>query len=215
MALAVAKKMGMPWYALHFSVIPQGLACFCNRLSPNARILLEPDPFAQTDALAARSLHQFELREIVAPAYMAPIPRSMSDHFSSLLSRMSTVRRMLRSEGVQGLARYTDPPSRHSIASAAKYQRHSAKARKAVARNSMLQRPPSDPYVLFGLHMQPESSIDVWAPFFSNQMWVIELLSRSIPPTHRLLVKIHKSDTARYSGAELTKMTSYPGVEFG
>jgi hypothetical protein len=61
--------------------------------------------------------------------------------------------------------------------------------------------------------MQPESSIDVWAPFYSNQMWVIELLARSIPPSHKLLVKIHKSDTARYSREHLRRMQSLPGVE--
>jgi lipid A disaccharide synthetase len=61
--------------------------------------------------------------------------------------------------------------------------------------------------------MQPESSIDVWAPFFSNQMWVIELLARSIPPTHKLLVKIHKSDIANHSREQLERMRALPGVE--
>ena len=72
---------------------------------------------------------------------------------------------------------------------------------------------PTAPYVLFGLHFQPESSIDVWAPFFSNQMWVIELLSRSIPPSHKLLVKIHKSDIANYSSEQLKSMCAFPRVE--
>jgi hypothetical protein len=44
-------------------------------------------------------------------------------------------------------------------------------------------------------------------------MWVVELLSRSIPPSHKLLVKIHKSDIANYSSAQLTRMRSFPGVE--
>ncbi len=72
---------------------------------------------------------------------------------------------------------------------------------------------PSAPYALFGLHRQPEASIDVWAPFFSNQMWVVELLARSIPPTHKLMVKIHKSDVANYSREQLDRMRSFPGVE--
>ena len=53
----------------------------------------------------------------------------------------------------------------------------------------------------------------MWAPFFSNQMWVVELLSRSIPPSHKLLVKIHKSDIANYSSSQLNRMRSFPGVE--
>src|SRR5208282_1746258 len=37
LALAVARNLGIPWFALHFSTIPQGLACFCDRESPSAR----------------------------------------------------------------------------------------------------------------------------------------------------------------------------------
>ena len=67
--------------------------------------------------------------------------------------------------------------------------------------------------MVFGLHTQPESSIDVWAPFFSNQMWVVEVLARSIPPTHKLLVKIHKSDVAKYSREQLERLRALPGVD--
>jgi hypothetical protein len=91
--------------------------------------------------------------------------------------------------------------------------RRAARARNAIASVRSLDTPPLDPYVFFGLHYQPESSIDVWAPFFSNQMWVIELLSRAIPPSHKLLVKIHKSDVSNYSREQLRRMCSFPGVE--
>lgn len=61
--------------------------------------------------------------------------------------------------------------------------------------------------------MQPEASVDVWAPFFSKQFWVIEILARSLPPSHKLLVKIHKSDTAKYSSEQLQRLRALPGVE--
>ena len=44
LALAVARQMSIPWFALHFSVIPPGLACFCNRISPAARVHLTARP---------------------------------------------------------------------------------------------------------------------------------------------------------------------------
>jgi CDP-glycerol glycerophosphotransferase (TagB/SpsB family) len=68
-------------------------------------------------------------------------------------------------------------------------------------------------FAFFGLHMQPESSIDVWSPFFSNQTRVVELLARSLPPTHKLLVKLHKSDVPNYSPAYLEALERFPGVE--
>lgn len=213
LALAVSKYMGIPWYALHFSTIPQGLACFCDRESPSARVVLKGASFEQAEELASRSLKQFESREIGAPAYIAPIPRLISEKFERMSGRMSTLYQMMCSRPDREMLRYTEPRPKYSLVSAVRQVLRSARARKAVARHAILERPPSGPYVLFGLHMQPESSIDVWAPFFSNQMCVIELLSRSIPPTHKLLVKIHKSDTAKYSGRELRKMRAYPGVE--
>jgi hypothetical protein len=213
MALAVARKMGIPWYALHFSVIPEGLACFCDNASPAARVLLDIAPCGQTEALAARSLQQFESREIVAPAYIAHRPRSILERIAKLSSRTATLCRILRAGRDQGILQYTEPRTKYDGAAAVRYLWRAARARKAVTRHAVAERPPASPYILFGLHMQPESSIDVWAPFYSNQIWVIELLSRSIPPTHKLLVKIHKSDTANYSGRELRKMCSYPGVE--
>jgi CDP-glycerol glycerophosphotransferase (TagB/SpsB family) len=61
--------------------------------------------------------------------------------------------------------------------------------------------------------MQPEASVDVWAPFFSNQIRVVEFLSRSLPPTHKLLVKLHKSDVSNYSPEYLATLARFPGVE--
>jgi hypothetical protein len=37
--------------------------------------------------------------------------------------------------------------------------------------------------------------------------------ARSIPPTHKLMVKIHKSDATNYSREQLNRMRSFPGVE--
>jgi len=213
LALAVAKKMAIPWYALHFSVIPEGFACFCDQASPSARVLLEGDSAAEKETLASKALQQFEAREIVAPAYVVRTQHSLSGRLAKMASRLSTLSRMLRGAPAQRLLRYTEPRSKNSVASAVLFLGHAARARKAVTRWASVAKPPSDPYVLFGLHMQPESSIDVWAPFYSNQIWVIELLSRSIPPTHKLLVKIHKSDTANYSSREIRKMSDLPGVD--
>jgi hypothetical protein len=87
------------------------------------------------------------------------------------------------------------------------------KARRAILGVPSMQTPPACPYMFFGLHMQPESSIDVWAPFFSNQMWVVELLARVVPPTHQLLIKVHKSDTANYSIKQLKSIRALPSVQ--
>jgi hypothetical protein len=127
--------------------------------------------------------------------------------------RLSGVVRTIRKARTSEYLKFTEGHAGYSVSAALKFLYGASMARKALEKNLALAVPPSSPYVLFGLHFQPESSIDVWAPFFSNQMWVIELLSRSIPPSHKLLVKIHKSDVANYSTAQLTRMRCFPGVE--
>jgi len=51
----------------------------------------------------------------------------------------------------------------------------------------------TDPYFLFPLHKQPESSIDVLGDFYSNQSVLIENIVRSLPASHCLYVKEHSN----------------------
>lgn len=50
---------------------------------------------------------------------------------------------------------------------------------------------PSGRYVYFPLHVQPEYTVDVRAPFVSNQVALIENLARSVPLGYRVVVKEH------------------------
>jgi hypothetical protein len=213
LALAVARKMNIPWFALNFSVIPPGFACFCDRMSPAARVNIDAVSQGDMAAVAAASLEKFENRKIEAPAYLAPPPRALTAKIAHLPQRVSALLRTVRKARRRQFLKFVEYPSGHDVWSALRHFRRTATARSALAGSEAVNTPPSTPYALFGLHVQPESSIDVWAPFFSNQLWVIELLARSIPPTHRLLVKIHKSDAANYSREHLDRMRSFPGVK--
>jgi len=212
LALAVARRMGIPWFALHFSVLPPGLACFCDRMSPAARVQLATRPRPELRRLAESALQQFEGRNIQAYAY-APPRRSIGRTVRKIPGRIASLSRAFRKSLDRDFARFAEVETRYDPIAALRQLSRSRRARQALDDADAVATPPGSPYVLFGMHMQPESSIDVWAPFFSNQMWVIETLSRCIPPTHKLLVKIHKSDISNHSGAALKRMRSYPGVE--
>jgi hypothetical protein len=213
LALATARRLGLPAYAMHFSVLPPGYAGFCDRMSPAAAVTLSEPPAEALRALAARTREQFLQRSLQARAYIAPPSASPLQFLSRLPALLSATRRTLQRRRVRQYLRFTDERNRYSVGSTLAYYLRRARNRRAVLREPMIDAPPATPYVLFGLHMQPESSIDVWAPFFSNQLWVIELLSRVIPPTHTLLVKIHKSDIANYSPGRLRQIRALPGVQ--
>jgi hypothetical protein len=213
LALAVAKRMNIPWFALQFSVIPAGLAGFCDKMLPSARIALPPRPLDELKALASASLRDFEKRRIHAPAYIAPPPLPLAGKIARLPQRLRALQRTVRNSRSRRYLQFTEARPYHSVPAAIDYFRRAARSRKALSRIHALKEPPAFPYVLFGLHLQPEVSTDVWASYFSNQVWVIELLSRSIPATHKLMVKVHKSDIANYSAEQYAKMQSFPGVE--
>jgi hypothetical protein len=67
-------------------------------------------------------------------------------------------------------------------------------------------------FVLFGLHQQPEASIDVLGAFNSNQEHFIEQLSRLLPSTHELWVKEHKDAMGTRSRGWLKKVARLPNV---
>ena len=74
-----------------------------------------------------------------------------------------------------------------------------------------LNEPPKEPYIFFGLHMQPETTIDVYAPFYSNQFAIIESISRSIPPTHALLVNDAAKKIKKAGVAQIVSTNTIPG----
>ena len=213
LGFAVAKKMGIPWFALNFSVIPPGFACFCDRMSPAARVKLSDEPLHDMRAVAEASLAQFESRKIQAPAYISPPPPTVAGKIARLPVRISALYRTVRKAGRRDSLKFVENAGGHDVRAALRHLRRTASAHSALSTVKTVSAPPRTRYALFGLHMQPESSIDVWAPFYSNQMSVVELLARSIPPTHQLLVKIHKSDVANYSREQLERMRSFPGVQ--
>ena len=214
LALAVARYMNVPVFALNFSPIPRGFVCLCDRMNPSARVTIRRLEKENLEKDANRYLREFERRQVTAPAYLAPQPASLLGKAGHLPDRLRAATRILKRSRDGEFLKYTDERSSYSITRSLSQLIRTSRSRRANGRIPALRAPPSKRYVLFGLHMQPESSIDVWAPFFSNQMWVVELLARCIPPSHSLLVKIHKSDIANYSDHQLRSLQALPGVEF-
>jgi hypothetical protein len=75
------------------------------------------------------------------------------------------------------------------------------------------ERGPSDErYVLYPLHHQPETSVDVYGSLNSNQVALIETVSRLLPATHKLWVKEHKGALGDRSIGWYRHICSLPNV---
>jgi hypothetical protein len=213
LAFAVAKRMGMPWFAPYFSSLPSGQVAFCSDLSPASMVSLTSRSREELRARAEELLQDFEERRTQAAAHVPPSLFSSSFILRRIPSQLQTVLRVLRRRRFREHLKYTDYRNSYSIAAMFGEAFRLRKNLFQLHRQRLLTRPIEGRYAFFGLHMQPESSIDVFAHFFSNQMRVVELMSRSLPPTHTLLVKLHKSDVLNYPSSVLVRLSQFPGVE--
>lgn len=206
-ALAVARKLGLPWFALNFTTIPLGMSGFCTGMSPATSIsCLEWEP-ETLRALAEKTLAEFETRQMTVPAYLS------ANSLAMVLQRLPRHLRILADTIRRAAAGRADVYTQTPLKELVRAYVRKRKNLLLLPESWFHDQPPAGPYLFFGLHMQPESSIDVWAPYFSDQRAVIEAIARSMPPTHRLLVKLHKSDADNYSLRELEQFRRLPGVE--
>ncbi len=72
--------------------------------------------------------------------------------------------------------------------------------------------PPSRPFILFTLHVQPESTIDVMGSPFCNQIETVRALARTLPVTHELWVKEHRIAMPKRSRNFYRELAAIPGV---
>ena len=69
-------------------------------------------------------------------------------------------------------------------------------ARKRFVQARLRTLSPEDlptPFALFALQVQPERSVDVFAPFATNQLELIAQVRRALPTDHALVVKEHSN----------------------
>ncbi|MGO8828776.1 MAG: hypothetical protein ACLQT5_05975 [Steroidobacteraceae bacterium] len=213
MGYAVAKRLNIPWFALRFSPLPNGYVAFCSDLSPGSVVTLEPGRHERMRGFAAQLLEDFELRRIKAAVYIPPDLLSPSFILRHIPSQFSAFARTFLRRRQRRFLRFTEAPGSHSVWSRVREGVRVRKNLLLLRRRELMREPPAGAFAFFGLHMQPEASVDVWAPFFSNQIRVVELISKSLPPTHKLLVKLHQSDVSNYSPAYLAELGKFPGVE--
>lgn len=206
LSAAVAAKESVRWYSLNFSVLPVGYIAASKRVVPDELVRLTEIPLEGLRERAARLLTEFEGRSLRAPAYVSAhtpslVIRKLGVHAKGALK---TLRRQYGGE--------TDRFNTNSIGFMARQYFRKRANLLSFPKAWFLTEPPKEPYLFFGLHMQPESSIDVYAPFFANQFDTVEKVVRAIPPTHKLLVKLHISDADNYSRAQLRRLRRLPGV---
>ncbi len=205
--MLVCRTMGIPWFALTYLPMPKGMMGFSPvNVSKGVRAFGPVDPESITEQ-AEQAIAAFERRFLAT--HVPESENSLSNIFRFVPLRLGNAASNLKSMINGNWDRYT----RRSLLDSAKDY---ARRRRNYIFNKkirMIDRPPSTPFAFFGFHMQPEMGIDVWTPFYSNQFHVIDCISRALPPSHKLLVKLHRIDSDNWSNAQLSWINAKPAVE--
>lgn len=71
------------------------------------------------------------------------------------------------------------------------------RVREIYINNNLDHQIDDEKYILFTLHMEPERSLLLAAPYYTNQLETIRSIAKSIPIDYKLLVKEHYSQSIR------------------
>ncbi len=204
---AVAKAEAIPWFALNFSTVPRGYAALSTGIIPNEMVCLREQKDDDLYNLAEKTLRNFENKQIKTPAYISTHNIGLATQ--RLPEQLRVAFRVFKATYFGELNKYLEYDFKFILKQYVRKRKNMLR----LPRKWFLKEPPSESYVFFGFHMQPESTIDVYAPFYSNQFDVVEKIARAIPPTHKLLVKLHISDADNYSRTQLMFLLRLPGVK--
>lgn len=203
----LAKRARIPFYTTKFSVIPHKEVAFCEYPYQDREFEIVKTDKKVLEERAASYLNKWLDGFIVAPAYAS------TNSTFDILNRLPFYFNALK---IQIFFLFKGGKNKYSKYSVSKNiaQFFKKKINLILRKDKyFIKYIPSGPFFFYGLHMQPESSIDVWAPFYSNQYQVIESIARSMPASHLLCVKIHISDADNYSNLDLKKLLKIPGVK--
>jgi hypothetical protein len=205
MSMLVARRLGIPWVVPTRLRIPRDLYAFSS--SHETGDVIRFRSAGERDRAWARDFLWTFRAAAVSPA-IGKSARRFRDVFRLMPDHWRAFRQELSASIDDRANRY----ARHSIGRLV--------AMYAARRRNMLSytifRPYSPPgdkqYVLYALHTQPESSIDVAGSYFSDQIALVTFIARSLPVSHELYVKVHPADMDGKTLAFYRTIARIPGV---
>ena len=205
LTMLICRRLSIPWVVPTRVRIPQEMYGFCQRHDTEGLIRFR-EVTSEDRAWAERFLDDFSKKSL-RPA-LKKSARGLVDVLRLLPVHARAFVREIQKSIVDSDSYYV----RYTIPSLIRmYIRRRINLLKYV-----LFTPYADvgngPFCLYAMHTQPESSIDVVGSYFSDQMALITFISRSLPISHELYVKIHPTDVDGQTLAYYRRIAKIPGV---
>ena len=206
-AMLVSRAVGVPFVVPTRVRIPQEVYGFCT--AHHTQSFLSLREAAEEDLQWANDvLEGFETRAV------KPALKKSSRNFLDVLLLSPVHLRVFAYELRRSIADRGNTYSRYSISSLVRMYvtRRLNLLVYQLAKPATRKVPDVDQYCLYALHTQPESSVDVQSSFFSNQLELIRYISRSLPASCQLFVKVHPTDVDGRSIRFYREISAIPGV---
>jgi len=192
-----ARKEGIPYLIpcptpvanqFFFLDVPDGL---WRSMSSAFRRLSKRDLNSEQASAAEKFIQSFRSKKTKPPFLQWAQHSPLLPDFSRLARRVRRIPFRLRTYRTDGNfeigSSYGTPPWQSVYEDALRTVRHAVNETMVFAQQLDSRRP----YVYFPLHVQPEFTTDVRAPFVTNQIALIENISKSVPVGYEVLVKEH------------------------
>lgn len=207
MTMNVCKRLGIPCVVPTRSRIPQEMYAFS--VGHETQNMLQLRAIGEADRdWANKFLDTHEKR------HQKPALKRAAEGWGDVLRMLPVHIKTLRYEISRAQADRGNDYTRYTIP-----RLISLYVRRKINLLSYQLRRPADkkgigdgPFCLYALHTQPESSIDVQAAYFSNQIDLIRHIARSLPASHALYVKVHPTDVDGQTFNFYHQLAQMPGV---
>ena len=183
----VSKKIGIRCGKIALVRFPTDRVCIFSDIRDSGLHPLSSEPNAPTQEDAERWLKKFRAKQQI-PAYCHnhEAHRSLFGLMVSVIKRSKYILEELLGKGQ---INYTSTTHLLSL-----YSRRFYSSFRPYDKNfDGKYFTDRTPFAVYFLQVQPENSVDVFAPYYSNQLEVIKAIRRSLPAGFRLVVKDHPS----------------------
>ena len=206
-SMLCAKKQSLNFITAKFSVIPHSYLAFCTYPNNHQELDYACNDRDQVRVLATEKYEDWISGNVEAPVYVSA---------KTLLDIIERIPLYTRRVFINLNQYLRFGRNKYLYFSILRLTRQFVRKKTNIVlmkKGILLTKIPDSDYAFYGLHMQPESTVDVMAPFQSNQFELIRSISRSLPCNIPLLVKIHISDADNYSKADIKQLQLIPNVQ--
>jgi len=204
-SMVLGKKMGIPWVVPTRMRIPRDMYGFCTTHESNSFINFresdEQDKHWASLFLAEYRKGQLKPHLKIAATSFYDVIKYIPIHTKVFITRVK-----------ESLVDWGNKYTRYTVKDLCIMYLRRRKNMLKVKFAKPFQMIGDTPFVLYTLHTQPESSIDVMGSFFSDQINLIKTIARSLPCTHELYVKVHPTDVDGKSLSFYNAIKEVPSV---